>query len=920
MNSTQWAFEYIHNRLRIKNIKQGSLSDEDINDGLIFFKNTLEKSFKNNDTDTLSFIFDSVSYKDYKTLKETEWEGILRALKSSFNTSWNPEVKIITGEEHRKRDNTWWTDRVKADKNLNKNFYWKEYKEFFLEKEFNRNIVLKLENLVDNILNNLGNPQDDNFDRYGMVVGHVQSGKTGNYSSLICKAADAGYKFIVVLSGTNINNLRNQTQQRINEAFIGTNDKKEKCGIGIGHNRDLKDIPLSLTTDTADFTIKSAQTMIGVNFETMNVPIVLVIKKNATVLKNLTNWLQDQYKDVISEHPILVIDDESDYASVNTKVDSAPARINGLIRSLLFLFNKSSYVAYTATPFANIFIDYKAENEEFGKDLFPKDFIFPIDAPSNYVGASKIFGSNAHDENENNNDNFLRNNFLVDIDDNEPQPLPIKHRKDFDLVGLPDSLYDAIRVFILNVAIRNLRGHNETKHNTMLIHVTLYTLMHESVHSFVEEYLTEIKDDISNFGNSKNYKQQGDHFNELKNSFNNHVKNIDLEFTWGEVLRSLNECVDKIITRQVHSNKQVAQLEYLNSNPINVIVVGGLSLSRGFTLEGLSVSYFLRGTKFYDTLMQMGRWFGYRDGYEDLCRIYMTSTMQDYYKHIQEVTIDLFDSFKLMFDQKKTPYDFGLAVKEHPDNVLQVTAKNKMRNTLRQFITMDLRGQIKETARLSKDKNILEGNLLCIKNLVKKINTEYKYISIPSTKSNSLLWKNIEGKIISNFLNEFQVEGASQFILSSRMPIDFVQEFVRDNPDSWDVAVYSGKGSIYEITDGIKINAEERKINSKGNYQEVGQRQVSSGNSESINLPEEIRKELGAQRKITRAEPNRNNLLMLHILQDKVETSNMIAAFGVSFSGDGINGKSTRIRMNQVMIDEINNLANEETKELEDEE
>ena len=869
--------------------------------------------------DTLSFIFDTVSYKDYKALKETEWETILRKLKSSFNTSWNPEVKIITGKEHRKRDNTWWTDRVKADKNLNKNFYWKEYKEFFLEKEFNRNIVLKLENLVDNILNNLGNPQDDNFDRYGMVVGHVQSGKTGNYSSLICKAADAGYKFIVVLSGTNINNLRNQTQQRINEAFIGTNGNKEKCGIGIGHNRDLKDIPLSLTTDTADFTIKSAQTMIGVNFETMNVPIVLVIKKNATVLKNLTNWLQDQYKDVISDHPMLVIDDESDYASVNTKADNAPARINGLIRSLLFLFNKSSYVAYTATPFANIFIDYKAENEEFGKDLFPKDFIFPIDAPSNYVGASKIFGSNIHDENESNNDNSLRNNFLVDIDDNEPQPLPIKHKKDFDLLQLPDSLYDAIRVFVLNVAIRNLRGHNETKHNTMLIHVTLYTLMHESVHSFVEEYLTEIKDDISNFGNSKNYKQQSHHFNELENSFNSHVKNIGLEFSWVEVLRSLNECIDKVITRQVHSNKQVAQLEYSSSNPISVIVVGGLSLSRGFTLEGLSVSYFLRGTKFYDTLMQMGRWFGYRDGYEDLCRIYMTSTMQSHYQHIQEVTVDLFDSFKLMFDQKKTPDDFGLAVKEHPDNILQVTAKNKMRNTLRQFITMDLRGQIKETARLSKDKNILEENLLCIKNLVNKINSEYKYISIPSIKSNSFLWKNIEGKLIINFLNEYQVEGASQFILSSRMPIDFVQEFARENPDSWDVAVYSGKGNIYEITDGIKINAEERQINSKDGYQEVLQRQVSSGNSEAINLPEKIRKGLGAQRKAARAQPNRNNILMLHILEDKFK-KNIIAAFGVSFSGDGINGKSTRIRMNQVMIDEINNFANDETKELEDEE
>jgi len=906
MNSYQWAYEKTQHRLRLKHLNQNSLTDEDIDKACSLIEKASIANIETGNQDLIDEFFQPLGYQNYQKLSKDDWAQLNRTLKADFNTSWAPGLNIIVGEKHRKRDNTWWTDRVKREK---RNLYWNEYKEYFLDKQFNQNIVRPLENLVDTILNNLGNPEDESFTRYGMIVGHVQSGKTGNYSSLICKAADAGYKFIVVLSGTNINNLRNQTQSRINESFIG-HDEKGKCGIGIGNNRAKKDVPWSLTKDTADFSASTAQTMIGGNFDTINVPIILVIKKNASVLRNLTKWLEDQYRDVISDHPMLVIDDESDWGSVNVKDADSPATINKLIRSLLGLFNKSSYVAYTATPFANIFIDYKAENTEQGKDLFPQDFIFPIEAPDNYIGAAKIFGTINEDDNDESEKLSI---YLKDIIDNE-DTLPLKHDKNFELEFLPESLKEAIRTFIINVAIRNLRGHNEKKHNSMLIHVTLNTNVHMSVHSLVELYLNENIRDVVNFGKLRNASAQSTVFKKLQETFDEHTLYPGIKFSWKEVFESIHNTIGTIITRQVHSTPNLEKLEYLDdSPPINVIVVGGLSLARGFTLEGLSVSYFLRSTKFYDTLMQMGRWFGYRDGYDDLCRIYMTPSKQRHYQHIQTVTEDLFESFKLMHDQKKTPNDFGLAVKEHPDNVLQVTAKNKMKATSQKFISMDLTGKIKETAWISNKEEELQKNLKTIQSFVKVINSGYKYVNISTKKSSSFLWGNINGKLISSFLSDFIVEGASQFILSSKMPIDFVQQFAIENPGKWDVALYGGEdGSLFEVIDGLEIKAQQRKFTDRDSLRVVTNRQVSSGNSESINLPEDVRKSFKSNRRLARAYQDRNNLLMLHILEDKNNTGEMIAAFGVSFSGDGASNRSTKIRMNKVMIDEINKFAEDE--------
>lgn len=899
MHSFNWTLERIRSNLRGLQKDKIKLAEEDIMEAVESFK-TLIDSLEKMPASSSEFFFTPFSYNDYEKLNLNEYELIVRKLKSDFNVRWIPGKSMLKGKDQKNRNTTWWTDKEKPGKD----YYWNQYKNHYLLDKFNHNIVDTLEIDADSIVNNLGNPNDTNFDRYGMVVGHVQAGKTGNYSAVICKAADAGYRFIVVISGTNNNLLRNQAQQRINEAFIGQNDNG-LCGVGVGHKRDIKNIPFSLTTDLKDFDKVTQRRLIGANLDTMNVPIVLVIKKNAINLRTLTTWLTDQYKDVISQHSMLMIDDESDYASINTKTEDDPATINGLIRTLIALFKKSSYVAYTATPSANIFIDYEAETPELGLDLFPKDFIFPLEAPDNYIGATKIF-------------NNPKGKFLVTVDDNAAT-IPIKHPKDHYISALPETLKEAIRIFIINIAIRNLRGHAE-KHNSMLVHVSLNTAVHMGVFNKIEEYYHKIRNSIVSYGKMRNSMVQSTIFKDIENTLNKHYAD-NLEFNWSEILDELNNCINSIILRQVHTRNKIP-LIYEDKSPVNVIVVGGLSLARGFTLEGLSVSYFLRGTKLNDTLMQMARWFGYRDEYEDLCRVFMTSELQENYRQIELQTNDLFEKFHLMADAGKTPEDYGLSVIEDPENALQITAKNKMKYTAKHFLKINLTGKLYETVKIFKAKNNnLVKNLEIITNFVNKLIIEQKSSLNSQDKGDILLWKNINKSYVESFINSFIVaEGSDSFIKNgdTRMPMAFLKPFIKQHDDNWDVCLYEGDGQILKLSDNFTIRTQQRTINDdKDSYREIGnRRQISSGPSEAVNLSKKDREIIKANRRAARAFKGRNNLLMLHIIERKHDPKKeLIAAFGVSISGDGISGgKNTQVRMNKVMIDLISSIQNEEVE------
>jgi len=895
-NYYQKIKEYIFGKLRSKYDENGGyLESNDI-------ENEIDNTKKLLQTDAKQYVFNDNDI----FLNNEDFERIKQEAEKLFDVEMDEGI-IIQGDEQKLRDTTWWSNKVKIEKEQKEeNYYWDRYKKYiqsFLPPE----VVKTIDDDTDRIIDNIGNPKVKEFDIYGMVVGHVQSGKTSNYASVICKAADAGYKFIVVIAGDK-NNLRNQTQKRINEAFIGKNVENKTIGVGKFNNIKSK-LPISLTTVEKDFNVKDAdKNSQGINFDNITAPILLVIKKNTSTLTNVISWLKNQYKNKIPEHSMLVIDDESDYASINTKEEDDPTTINRKIRALLEIFHKSSYVAYTATPYANIFIDHQVEELEkvkidnknkdldISKDLFPRDFIYALDTPTNYFGARRIFLEN-------------RERYIVEIDDYEDF-IPIKHKKDYELIDLPPSLYEAIRVFLLNIAIRYLRG-DENKHNSMLIHISRFSDIHSKIALLVQNFLEPIKEDVKAYGKLPNAKEQSQEINKLFDVYQNNFKNI--KFSFEEIIKKLSDVISTVQIREEHQ-KSKTRIEYRDDISSNIIAVGGISLSRGFTLEGLSVSYFIRSTVFYDTLMQMGRWFGYRMGYEDLCKIYMPYSVAEYFTQIIEATEELMNNFKEMAREDKTPLDFGLAVKQHPDSLLQVTARNKRKNTEKILHTMNLNGMLKESVRFDKSIQVHKDNLEVLKNIVQKL-PNYNDI-----KTNNYIWRNIDKDIVQEFLEEFKVYQKDS--LDTLMPIKFIKKYLEEYDTDWDVVLYSGSQEEILFSNEIKIKTELRgsSVKDLDGYFQLGGRTVSSGTPELILIEDlQILKEIkekefkkGEKTKFIRRHLRRP-ALMLHIL--KVPNfCDTLPAFGVVFPDLGIsNAQTVEYIINSVYIQSlIEEIAEEE--------
>lgn len=435
-----------------------------------------------------------------------------------------------------------------------------------------------------------------------------------------------------------------------------------------------------------------------------------------------------------------------------------------------------------------------------------------------------------------------------------------------------------MRVFVLNIAIRHLKGQQD-KHNSMLIHATRFTAVHQKLAFYVSLYIEKIQIEVKSYGRLSEANKQSGLIQDLECTLNKTYKNLD--FSWKDVLASICDVVDTINYREVHQQSGVP-LVYRDDVATNAIVIGGTSLSRGYTLEGLSVSYFLRNTVFYDTLMQMGRWFGYREDYQELCRIYMPETTIDNFGHIIEATEDLIGDFKKMCNENMTPKDFGLAVRQHPDSILQVTAKNKQRNVTEFMHSMCLDGRSKETSRLSNDQEFKQSNLKAIENVINKLQNA----CASNLVGNNHLWRDVDKQQVIEFLSCFKVYQNDAFGILSRMPINFIKEYVQGINTKWDVAIYSGSGDSECICD-VEFKREKRKVRLNNDCIEVQNRQVSTGTSESIALNDKRRKELGSNRKKAREEMQ-TSLLRLHILEVRDSNTGEIvderlAAFGVSF-------------------------------------
>jgi hypothetical protein len=766
--------------------------------------------------------------------------------------------------------------------------YWQRYSEY-MEARIPWTALDALDVATDEVLSQLEDPtREGAWDRRGLVVGHVQSGKTGNYTGLICKAADAGYKIIIVLAGLH-NNLRAQTQIRLDEGFLGfatIADADELPAVGVGLiDKDMSVRPNAATnrSDKGDFNTAVAAKM---NISPEQRPWLFVVKKNKTVLERLLHWIRNRVanhvdpetgRKLVTNLPLMVIDDESDHGSVDTGEDVVdefgnpdlehePKTINRLIRSILHHFSRKAYVGYTATPFANIFIHDRGETQEHGPDLFPAAFITSLAAPSNYVGPGRVFGSASSTP----EDLPLVRPLL----DDEFQPwMPPRHKNGYrprwqgdDRV--PDSLAEAIRSFVYACAVRKLRGQG-SKHSSMLIHVTRFTSVQNAVVNQVAEYVRDLKGrytrgiELENLEASMRTEYQETFLRGMQGIRSALVEGETLEdFSWADIRAVLPDVLSDIRVREINGTAKDA-LDYAENDGtgLKVIAIGGDKLARGLTLEGLCTSYFLRTARMYDTLMQMGRWFGYRDGYLDVCRLYTSQEMVEWFGHIADAAEELRQEFDNMVAAGATPKQFGLRVKSH--SVLTVTSRAKMRNARAMQLTYS--GDLLQTIVFPNRKEDITANFKATDRFISALGPSTdlndQHFVPQGQKWNGHLWRNVSALNVISFLRDYRTHSAS-FRIMSPLIADFIEEMNKDRElTSWTVALIgkdSGPDDKHRKVGGCSVNMLQRKRTTE-HTDRYSIKTLISPRDQAIDLTEaEWKAALELSQKTWRNDPDRN--------------------------------------------------------------
>ncbi len=758
----------------------------------------------------------------------------------------------------------WWIER-KAE--IEPMRFWRRYRRYLeQEKNLRDKDLDAVDEQTDAIIDRIQNPAEPGeWDVRGMVVGSVQSGKTANYVGVTTKALDAGYKVVIILAGIH-NNLRAQTQERVDEGIVGFDSQRRldldradyRIGVGklimpeLGTPPSIT--PLTNSAEKGDFTLGAQK----VNVSLAGGPIILVVKKNQTPLKHILQWLEVAGGQLghhaagarINNLPLLMIDDEADNASINTKdrpgahdEETNITKINKLIRLILNRFEQSSYIGYTATPFANIFINPEAERDDEGKDLFPRDFIVNVRPSSRYVGPAKVFG---YSRDLDTGIDGVRPLPIVRAVDDHEESFPAKHKQEHRPENLPATLKEAILSFILTCAARRVRGQRKV-HNSMLIHVTRFIGVQKHVKELVDSEFQRVKRAIKY--------DKADHpvWISLRTLWDSdflpgsdQVRTIERDarltpLLWGEVCAELSVAADKIVVKEIHGESKEA-LDYSRQpEGVSLIAVGGNKLSRGLTLEGLSVSYFLRSTRMYDTLMQMGRWFGYRDGYLDLCRLYTTDELRDWFSHIALAEEELKREFDHMVDTRLTPADYGLRVRQHPDGMM-VTALNKMAHGESREVTFA--GQLVQTAFFARNAKRQQDNARIVERWLSGLSAFRSY------DDGHLRWTASRDQLTS-FLNDILAPGfihekCSRFGPELRMFVQAQEQ--AGGLLEWTVIVPKGGQKVAEVA-GRSVNLTKRSdVTGAQNYYSLSKANVQEPKHEMLDLEEiDLTEELAAE-------------------------------------------------------------------------
>lgn len=774
--------------------------------------------------DQLDGIIDSVLVGFSIVLEDSERQKMRNAIEY-YTQIKHTEDQIILDEYDDVRD---WYSKIE-----NKNgWFWTRYKDYLRRTgDLDPVSINKLENdTLIKLMNCLGDPRAKVAGkslRKGLVIGDVQSGKTATYIGMICKAADAGYKVVILLTGIT-ETLRQQTQERVEEGILGytirsygrgKNRFKSSSRVGVGlDNMELR--ASAFTSFEDDF--KGDVDQVTMSLKSHDSLVLFVVKKNVAVLNKLHKWLTDYNKDMLDDlihAPMLLIDDEADNASINTSKDKLdPTETNKVIRKICSSFNNATYVGFTATPFANVFIDPETTEEMKNADLFPSNFIYVLPTPSSYIGAKEIFYPYGRC--------YSSIKFIEDIveptreeiksdPEKDSRPLYYKHSKEWH--GLfPDSLKDSIRCFYLANVIRDLRG-DMGQPRTMMINVSRFVKVHRYIQEWVQSlYSRDINEILTNFSDSQNDNIGNPLFSQLSELFDKHFSNCGIQKTKVLDKAQLLKSIEPVQVIVVNSKKDSGKLDYKSNPSLRAIAIGGLSLSRGLTLKGLITSYFYRNTSTFDVLMQMGRWFGYRQGYDDIFQIWTSHESAEWYMDISIATEELKQDIHKMFDDKLTPKEFGIKVRDISDE-LQITSANKMRNAFNHYETIVFWGGLFETPYANLVVKNNTNNLNCTRQFLQKLVDD----SIDFSQNGLFGTVKIE-KVPYNYISSL-LSSIKISLKNMRFDIEHLQEFISDECagvlKEWDVCVYAGNSKDeYRLTDKFSIYPMVRTLHLKGNH------------------------------------------------------------------------------------------------------
>lgn len=827
-------------------------------------------------------------YKDQFSVSDEAFQRILKELRESREVKLDVGTYITDEENHHQS----WLPARRANIEF---FFWNRYKRYLeMEKHWSPEVTRTLGEVSDEILDLCGDPQSASFRIKGLVLGDIQSGKTANYTAICNKAADAGYRVIIILAGMQ-EDLRRQTQERLDMEFSGRRSKYladlkknipvNTFSMGVGKygmpksNEPERRIA-SFTSVERDFN-KAILISNDLSLDNVNCPVLFVVKKNKKVLGNLFDWLNSNNRKNAAgkiDLPMLLIDDEADNASVNTNdPDAQPTAINNCIRKLINLFGRVSYVGITATPFANIFIEPE-ENE----DLFPSDFIYALSAPSNYIGAQRIFGEEEEADHQ---------DMLEKINSAEFENIfPPKHKKTLAVHSLPEDLYKAAGYFLLVNAVRDFRQ-DITAHRSMMVHVSRFVKVQKQVAGILSGWLERMKSAVLSYSCLTLDKSEKIPEIRMLHDIWEWAKLEEKSGTnWQNILQNyLYKAIAPIDVKEINS-KSSSVLDYARykDNGLRVIAVGGNSLSRGLTLEGLCVTYFYRNSNMYDTLLQMGRWFGYRPHYEDLVKIWLTPKAEDWYGQITRATEDLKNQIIEMRSEHRTPREFGLKVRQDPGTLI-VTAQSKMRAAKPVNIPVSVSGHLLETPRLKADLRILKENERLFKEFINQLAEIGRPVSQTDERTNgNYFWQGVPAENVAQLLEDFETH-PWHLSYNGKALAKYIRN--QDWPQGWDVVLLC-HGSGREYPELLKYGNSTLKIKGTEHRHIVAddflisvsgtKLRVASGGCTQIGLTKAERKQ--AKEKFLKLHLNkkhvpdsayltkqRNPILMLHILDANYE-------------------------------------------------